>query len=178
MKFYHITDAYIAYLKGYDARVAENKKETRPYVGIVVQIGDVKYYAPFTSPKPKHLRMKNGKDFRKINGGQYGAINFNNMIPVPDDVLLLIDIANEPDLQYRRLLQNQYKAIAADLSAIEKTAMNLRTLVFTADEKLSEWDRSVKARCCNLELLERACSSYGKAGEELSDAEQTFDHNQ
>ncbi len=57
----------------------------------------MKYYAPLTSPKPKHLKMKNGKDFRKINGGQYGAINFNNMIPVPDSALLLIDIANEPD---------------------------------------------------------------------------------
>ena len=41
--------------------------------------------------------MKNGKDFRKIKQGEYGAINFNNMIPVPDSALILIDIANIAD---------------------------------------------------------------------------------
>jgi protein AbiQ len=38
--------------------------------------------------------MKNGKDFRKINNGIYGAINFNNMIPVVDAALIEIDISN------------------------------------------------------------------------------------
>ena len=43
MKFYNIKDEYINYLK--------------------------KYYTPFTSPKEKHRKMKNTKDFRKINQG-------------------------------------------------------------------------------------------------------------
>lgn len=38
MKFYHITDEYITYLRKYDTKVAKNKQESRPYVGIVVQI--------------------------------------------------------------------------------------------------------------------------------------------
>ena len=74
MKFYHIVDAYIDFLRNYDPKVAYNKNEERPYVGVVVQIGAIKYYAPFTSPKPKHRTMKNSVDFRKISGGQYGAI--------------------------------------------------------------------------------------------------------
>ena len=37
---------------------------------------------PLTSPKPKHLHMKNQIDFLKIKGGEWGAVNFNNMIPV------------------------------------------------------------------------------------------------
>ncbi len=49
MKFYHITDAYIDFLRTYDAKVSKNKQESRPYIGVVVQIGDIKYYAPFTS---------------------------------------------------------------------------------------------------------------------------------
>ena len=40
------------------------------------------------------------------------------MIPVPDRALLLIDINNEPNEKYRRLLQNQYKAIESDEAAI------------------------------------------------------------
>lgn len=97
MKFYNIKDDYVQFLRTFDTKVAENKHESRPYVGVVFQIGSIEYYAPFTSPKPKHQRMKNGKDFRKINQGKYGAINFNNMIPVPRSALLLKNIDAEPD---------------------------------------------------------------------------------
>ncbi len=129
-------------------------------MGTLIQIGDTGYYAPFTSPKKKHLQMKNGKDFRKIDQGKLGAINFNNMIPVPNSALILIDINNEPDLQYRRLLQNQYKAIKADFSMIVQTAEKLRKIVFTEEEQLTAYDRRVKARCCNLKLLESVYIQY------------------
>ena len=88
MKFYHIKDTYIDFLRKYDEKVPENKNESRPYVGIVLTIGDIEYYAPFSSPKPKHKKMRNTKDFRKIGGGLYGAINFNNMIPVVKSALI------------------------------------------------------------------------------------------
>lgn len=60
MRFYYIAEGYIDFLRTYDSKVAENKKESRPYVGVVVQIENIKYYAPFTSPKAKHMKMKNG----------------------------------------------------------------------------------------------------------------------
>ncbi len=82
MKFYNITDEYINYLKKYDAKVEDNKKGKRPYVGVVLEIDGIKYYTPFTSLKEKHRKMKNTQDFRKSNQGIYGAINFNNMIQV------------------------------------------------------------------------------------------------
>lgn len=104
--------------------------------------------------------MKNGKDFRKINGGIYGAINFNNMIPVVDSALILIDIANIQDIKYRRLLQNQYNFIRADKDNILRLAKNLRGLVTTPAENLSEHDKQVKLRCCNLELLEEKYKAY------------------
>lgn len=104
--------------------------------------------------------MKNGKDFRKINGGIYGAINFNNMIPVVDSALILIDIANMQDVKYRRLLQNQYNFIRADKDNILRLAKNLRGLVTTPAENLSEHDKQVKLRCCNLELLEEKYKVY------------------
>ena len=99
---------------------------------------------------------------RKINQGKYGAINFNNMIPVPRSALLLKNIDAEPDAQYKRLLQNQYSAIKADWDAIQRTAENLRNLVFTPDDKLGDYDKQVKARCCNLVLLESEYCNYGK----------------
>ncbi len=38
MKFYNIKDEYINYLKKYDAKVVDNKKGKRPYVGVVLEI--------------------------------------------------------------------------------------------------------------------------------------------
>ena len=154
MKFYHIKDDFIAYLQKFDTKVAENKNQTRPYVGVVLEINSVNYYAPFSSPKPKHKKMKNGKDFRKINNGLYGAINFNNMIPVLDSALIEIDIANIADVKYRRLLQNQYNSIRADEKGILRTAEYLRKLIFEDENNISEHDKIVKQRCCNLVLLE------------------------
>lgn len=160
MKFYHIQDDYILFLRQYDSKVAENKNQTRPYVGVVLEINSIKYYAPFSSPKPKHKKMKNSKDFRKINNGIYGAINFNNMIPVLDEVLIEIDIANIQDVKYRRLLQNQYNFIKADEKGILKTAENLRNLILNDESNLSEHDKIIKQRCCNLNVLEEKFRNY------------------
>ena len=154
MKFYHIKEDFITYLRQFDTKVSENKNQTRPYIGIVLEVNSVKYYAPFSSPKPKHKKMKNGKDFRKINNGLYGAINFNNMIPVLDSALIEIDIANIADVKYRRLLQNQYNSIKADEKGILKTAENLRKLIFDAETNLSAHDKVIKQRCCDFVLLE------------------------
>ena len=85
MKLYNVSENYILYLKMFDNMVTDNKdtKSNRPFVGIVFKINDVSYYAPLTSPKAKHKKMHNTFDFLKIKGGECGAINFNNMIPIP-----------------------------------------------------------------------------------------------
>lgn len=46
MRFYNIKDEYINYLKKYDAKIADNKKGKRPYVGVVLEIDGIKYYTP------------------------------------------------------------------------------------------------------------------------------------
>lgn len=160
MRFYHIKDDFITFLRQFDQKVPDNKNESRPYVGVVLEIETIKYYAPFTSPKLKHKKMKNGKDFRKINNGIYGAINFNNMIPVLASALIEIDIANITDVKYRRLLQNQYNYIKADESAILRTAENLRKMIFENENDLSEHDKIIKQRCCNLPLPEKKYCEY------------------
>lgn len=47
----------------------------------VFQINDMEYFAPLSSFKPKHEKMKEGLDFIKIL--RYAVINLNNMFPVP-----------------------------------------------------------------------------------------------
>lgn len=160
MKFYYIKDDYIALLKKYDKKVDDNKHDRRPYIGIVLDINGTNYFAPLTSPKVKHKKMKNSKDFRKISGGTYGAINFNNMIPVVNDALILIDILSIKDNAYKRLLQNQYTCIRTDQDIIKSVAKNLYELVLTQDSKLTSNDIKIKKRCCNFKLLETIAPTY------------------
>ncbi|MBO4699432.1 type III toxin-antitoxin system ToxN/AbiQ family toxin [bacterium] len=177
MRFYHVKDDYINFLRKYDGKVADNKHETRPYVGIVLEIGSVKYYAPFSSPKPKHKTMKNTVDFRKIAGGSYGAINFNNMIPVTNSALILIDIDKIGDDKYRRLLQNQYKAIRSDTIQIQKTANLLRELLLSDNSELSDYEIRIKQRCCDIKLLEEIYAQYDKVAAAVENMRKTAEEN-
>ena len=160
LSFYFISEAYIAYLRNYETRVEENKNQGRPYVGVVCEVKGVRYFAPLTSPKEKHKTMKNTKDFRKIAGGKYGAINFCNMIPVSEEALIPIDFNAIADKHYRRLLQNQYNALREDAASVMKTASALRDLVFSDNSKLSLNDRRIKERCCNFPLLESVYQNW------------------
>ena len=160
MRLYNVKDKYIEFLKQYDKNVADNKKEKRPYVGIVLTINDMNYYAPLSSPKNKHLRMKNTMDFRKIDNGNLGSINLNNMIPVAKEALIEIDIANIEDARYKRLLQNQYRYIKRDLPQIQTSAEKLYKVIHTADAELNDNLLKIKHRCCNLPLLETIVKKY------------------
>lgn len=172
LKFYNIKNEYIEYLRKIDKTVLFNKQEKRPYIGIVLEIGENNYYVPLASPKEKHKTMKNGKDFSKIASGSLGAINFNNMIPVPNEALLIKDIDNEPNEQYKNLLQKQYVEILNTQENIRKKAQELHNLSLLPDKGLSENDIKVKNRCCNFALLEEKCKEYEKM---LNEKDKTAD---
>ena len=71
LKIYFIKDEYINYLRQFDLKVAYNKVPNRPYVGVVYTYNDYKYFVPLSSPKAKHLNMKNSTvDIFKIDGGK------------------------------------------------------------------------------------------------------------
>lgn len=78
--FYTVETEYCDYLRKVDPCVPYTmvQKSVRPFVGIVFSVNQFQYYAPLTSPKPKHLHMKNQIDFLKIKEGEWGAINLNN----------------------------------------------------------------------------------------------------
>lgn len=108
--FYMVDPQYCDYLKQYDPCIpyTMDQKAIRPFVGIVFSLNGFQYYAPLTSPKPKHLHMKNQADFLKINRGEWGAINFNNMIPVPSECLTkvqmkVLETDSAQDVAYKNL---------------------------------------------------------------------------
>lgn len=73
--------------------VERRSMNKRKYIGIVMEINDVKYFAPMSSYKDKHKKMQETVDLIKIK--DYAVINLNNMIPVPCEQILEIDINKE-----------------------------------------------------------------------------------
>ena len=85
IKFYEISNKYIDYLSHHAPHLFLNKKprqiNERKYIGIILHINNVDYFAPLSSFKPKHKTMDEMVDFIKIKN--YAVINLNNMFPVP-----------------------------------------------------------------------------------------------
>lgn len=108
-----IDSKYCDYLRQYDDKVPFNykEKELRPFVGVLFRVKEFMYFAPLSSPKQKHLKLKAKLDFLKLDGGKLGAINFNNMLPVTEKNIIKIDLdkkcSNKQEEQYMKLLKDQ-----------------------------------------------------------------------
>ncbi len=55
MRFYIIDENYINFLKQSEPNVPNNYNQKRPYIGVVLQINEIKYLAPLTSYKPNNM---------------------------------------------------------------------------------------------------------------------------
>ena len=154
LSIYRIEDHYIRFLRSRDSRVQFNKDRRRPYVGVVLFVGEYRYFVPMESPKPNHANLKAGPHLYKLDGGNLGLLGFNNMVPVPDCALIPFDINAEPDVQYRSLLQHQARAIQSNQGAILHRASKTYFSVVNGTNQF------LCRISCNFRELERACKSY------------------
>ncbi len=161
LRIVRVDSDYCDYLRKFDNKVAYNKneKELRPFIGILFEINECEYFAPLSSPKPKHKNMKNTIDFLKIKNGELGAVNFNNMIPVKKKNYLLIDlnkqVLTENELKYQKLLINQLEWLNENYAQIKAKSLKLYNL-YNSDKIPG----NIKLRCCNFKLLEEKCIEY------------------
>ena len=163
LKIVKVDSDYCDYLREYDNKVAYNKneKELRPFIGILFEINTCEYFAPLSSPKPKHKKMKNTLDFFKIKNGELGAVNFNNMIPVNINNYSLIDLNKEvssiEESKYQKLLREQLLWLNSNYYQVKNKSFKLYQLY--NNEKLPQ---NIRSRCCNFKLLEEKCMEYNK----------------
>lgn len=161
LKIVRVDLDYCDYLRKFDSRISYNKqeKELRPFIGILFKIDTFEYFAPLSSPKPKHKNMKNTMDFFKIQNGELGAVNFNNMIPVTKDNYLIVDLNTEPltieEWKYQKLLKEQIRWLNQNYHQIKKKSLKLYSLYNNG-----RLPQNIKARCCNFKLLEEKCLLY------------------
>ena len=98
--------------------------------------------------------MKNQVDFLKINDGIWGAINFNNMIPIHASCLKEINMKIDPndnksEVDYKNLLANQLSWCNSNRVAILSRTEKLYRII----TENKGWPGLAK-RCCNFQNLE------------------------
>lgn len=165
LNFYIINNNYIQYLSKFDAHIAYNKNETRPYIGIILIVNNHYYFAPMFSPKSKHKTYKNNLTFFRMQSikekNELGIIRFSDMIPVPQQCVFVLDLEDK-SYAYRRLLSEQYKCInkTENKQKILNKAEKIYTLVTgNSNGKTARFYRNLS---CNFKLLEEKSLKYLK----------------
>lgn len=159
MNFYYASKEYCNYLNMYENKIAkiDGIKEGRPFLGVVICVNGKNYFAPMTSPKRKHRTMKDSLDFIRIDKGKFGAINLNNMMPIPKRCLNRIRIEKIEDERYAKLLQIQSIWCKYNKEKIAKHAIELYFKL-----KYKQVSKELMQRCCKFDLLEKQSSIYLK----------------
>lgn len=134
MRFYTISDEYIAFLQQFDKKVPNsggtNYKNKKVYIGVVLEIGTHKFLAPLTSHKEAHDRIQSSscsafKLHERTNpDNKLGLISINYMVPVPDSELIELDIDTQ-EYRYKRMLYMQYEFIKINREEIVNRAAKL-----------------------------------------------------
>ena len=152
---------YCDYLRQFDNKVPYNynEKELRPFIGVLFRIDNLMYFAPLSSPKAKHLKLKSKLDFLKIDNGKLGAINFNNMLPVTNKNIINIDLnkkyLTKTEEKYVKLLSEQIFWLNRNNDKLYGRSKKLYDKYINGT-----LDKNIAKRCCDFKLLEEKCKEY------------------
>lgn len=157
IQFFEINNEYIDYLVPYAPHLFHNSQSgqanERKYIGIIMQINGMDYFAPLSSFKHKHISMRESLDFIKVQN--YAVINLNNMFPVPQNERKYVDFKTITDPRYKSLLLAEYRYIKSIQDKIRKNAIALYK------HKLANGNEtSLSKRCNDFALLETMCANY------------------
>ena len=125
-----------------------------------------KYCVPLSKPKEKHNRMKGSIDFTKIiyNGEFLGVLNFNQMIPVEQDQLRIIDInIHKHDNSDTRRKKIRLIKEAEWLDVHEGEVNNKARVLYS--KYFSDEMFSARKNCLNFKQLEEVCDRYKSSKE-------------
>ena len=162
---YTVDMKYIRNLHNIDDKVLsvspQTGKSNRVFVGIIIICNAHQYCIPLSSPKKKHLTMKNSMDFSKIeiDGKLLGVLNYNLMIPVKIDLLQLVDTTiHKRDREKIRY----YKYLC--LRELEWCRINSETVCNKANVLYTKYcsgqSFSCRERCLDFPKLEKECDRY------------------
>lgn len=159
MKFYRINDEYINFLKRIEPKTLNNYSGKRIYIGVVFTINSHKYFAPLSSHKESHRRIKKNDTIFRLHSrsdvnDRLGLIQLNNMIPVLDTELNQV-IFSQEERKYGNLLRKQYEFIKSRRKNIEKQAYRLYHRVINNESFFVRMS-------CNFKVLEENYKNFNK----------------
>lgn len=132
--FYTIDAGYLEFLNRKDSEVYYNssyRNTLKPFIGIIIDMAECKYFIPLTSAKEKHKKWKNSCDEHfliyevidksiNISGDVYkeyskdkkmhvmSVLDIKKMIPVPNDAYERIVFDELGDERYQDLFEKEY----------------------------------------------------------------------
>ncbi|MGN0583620.1 MAG: type III toxin-antitoxin system ToxN/AbiQ family toxin [Oscillospiraceae bacterium] len=167
LNIYTVNMKYIRNLHNADDKVfsvsPQTGKSNRPFIGIILICEDKYYCVPLSSPKEKHKRMKNDVDFMKItdsDGKLIGVLDFNNMIPVREDLVQKIDIKirasdSYETIRYKNLIIDQLNFCRKNQDMIISRANKLYRIINKKNVSVS-----LKKRCLKFKKLEGVLEKF------------------
>ncbi|MCD8204065.1 MAG: type III toxin-antitoxin system ToxN/AbiQ family toxin [Coprobacillus sp.] len=179
--FYTADTDYLRYLYSFDHEVFYKNYgyEHKPFLGIIVGVGDYNYFIPLTSAKPSHSKWplvsrdsfliyqkmsskeKLSKTIYKNVPGDpssiyriYGALILHKMIPIPSGAYKKIDLYSLTDKNYQYLLQREFSFCYN----IKEEIVGRVRKIYEAQIKTGH----IRPRYVNFKALETACDNYKK----------------
>lgn len=151
---YEVKKDYLEYLSRYDNNV--RKKSDRRYTGILISDKDVDYCIPLTCQvKERNKKLTvNIKDKERT----IAQLTINNMIPVKESVINIVDISNDKDKNY---LNKEVAFLRKENNMVNllKKAQYIQDVLFNP----KSYDYNFfKKLCGNFELLEDKCIEYDR----------------
>ena len=126
LKFYTVSDEYITYMRRFEKHIYSNNKadsqNRHTYTGVLLNINNMNYFAPLVSMKEKYLKFNDKLDIVLLK--PYAVINLNNMMPVPDSEVFLLDFRKQ-EKHYRDLLKKEWAICKAKQDRIINYAERL-----------------------------------------------------
>ena len=180
---YHVNLDYLRFLHKIDSEVQFSEVKNyaaKPFLGILLLIGDRHYVIPLTSAKPKHTKMRYAdpghyliyeeipkseltpKDIYKAISDTtvrkiFSMLEIKKMIPIKEGLFSRIEFHEIDDKRYVDLLEKEYRFCQKIQDGIAEKAKRIYM-----DQKRTG---IVRPMHCNFERLEAACDAYEIKGE-------------
>ena len=164
LSFFYVPTDYVNYLRNFETNIrgfshiplvdyeSHNRRE-KFFCGIVLQINDYQYYVPVSSNTRNHQNTFYLYD----NNRRLSSLRFDFMFPVPHELIRVFDVQQEPDINYRNLIEKE-------LTACRKGAGTIRNMAFQTYIELAAPERNLtverREHSCDFRLLEGACDIY------------------
>lgn len=152
LKVYEVDSNYRKYLERFESKVSQ--KDNRKFYGILIKKDKYEYCIPFTS-KVKNRNSKltiNIKNKNKV----IAQLLLNNMIPVTDTRIKLVDIENE---KYADYLKSEIIYLS-NKSVVKEIVLKSRNIFEVLQNDRHHDYNFFNKLCCNFNKLEKVYLEY------------------